>query len=163
MSLYKSNKFYKKLINNFDGIIILNSHYYLMRVFYEDTDAGGIVYHSNYLNYFERARTSLLNLLNLDQKKLNDDKGLSFIVREVNLNITNSFHLNDFIIIETRLKYAKNSCINLEQLAWSVNKEVQKDILKVKSDIQIVMIDNRNKVKKIKDILFHPFFNNKVN
>ncbi len=159
MSLYKSNKFYKKLINNFDGIIILNSHYYLMRVFYEDTDAGGIVYHSNYLNYFERARTSLLNLLNLDQKKLNDDKGLSFIVREVNLNITNSFHLNDFIIIETRLKYAKNSFITLEQLAWSIDKNFKLNVMCVKGSIQIVMIDKKNKVRKIKNILTNSFFN----
>ena len=42
-------------------------------------------------------------------------------------------------------------------------KNFEKDKLKVKSDLQIVMIDKKNKVKKIKDILFHPFFSNKVN
>ena len=45
-----------------NGKIIYNDHYYITRIFYEDTDAGGIVYHANYLKYFERARTSLLNL-----------------------------------------------------------------------------------------------------
>ena len=49
--------------NNLDGKLINNKHYYPIKIFYEDTDAGGIVYHSNYLKYFERARTSLLNLL----------------------------------------------------------------------------------------------------
>ena len=58
-------------INNLiNGEIINDTHYYVTRIFYEDTDAGGIVYHANYLKYFERARTSLLNLINIDQKQL---------------------------------------------------------------------------------------------
>ncbi len=160
MTIDKTQNFYKKLIDNFNGIIIDNNHYYLIRVFYEDTDSGGIVYHSNYLNYFERARTSILNLLNLDQKRLYDEKGLSFVVREVSLKITNSFYLNDFIIIESRLKYAKNSYITLDQLAWSIDKDFKLDVLCVKGSIQIVMIDNNNKVRKINKILTNSFFNN---
>ena len=135
----------------------------MIRVFYEDTDVGGVVYHANYLKYFERARSSLLNSLGINQQDLIIKKNLKFVVRELNLKIVNSFELNDLILTETRLKDAKNSCINLEQFAWSVNKNFEKDKLKVKSDLQIVMIDNKNKVKKIKDILFHPFFSNKVN
>ena len=61
-------------------------------------------------------------------------------------------------MIETRHKYAKNSCIFLEQLAWSIKEDYQKDVLKVKSEIQIVMIDNKKNVKKIQSILYHPFF-----
>ena len=57
-------------LQNLDGIIQGNEHYYYLRVYYEDTDAGQIVYHTNYLKYFERARTSLLNLLNIDQLDL---------------------------------------------------------------------------------------------
>ena len=52
-------------LQNLDGIIQGNEHYYYLRVYYEDTDAGQIVYHTNYLKYFERARTSLLNLLKM--------------------------------------------------------------------------------------------------
>ena len=159
MSINETKEFYKKLIENFNGILIQNNHYYLIRVFYEDTDAGGIVYHSNYLNYFERARTSLLNFFNFNQKKLYDNKGLSFVVRQVNLQITNSFHLNDFIIIQSRLKYAKNSSITLEQLAWSIDKDFKLDVLSVKGSIQIVMIDKKNKVRKINNILTNSFFN----
>ena len=62
---------FKSEINNFiNGEIVNNTHHYIIRIFYEDTDAGGIVYHANYLKYFERARTSLLNLIDIDQKKL---------------------------------------------------------------------------------------------
>ena len=53
---------------------------YFCRVFYEDTDSGGIVYHANYLKYFERARTSLLNLMNIDQKNYLMKKGLSLLL-----------------------------------------------------------------------------------
>ena len=52
---------------NLDGIIKNDIHHYVVKVFFEDTDAGQIVYHTNYLKYFERARTSLLNLLKIDQ------------------------------------------------------------------------------------------------
>ena len=55
---------------NLDGFIKENKHYYPLKVFYEDTDAGEIVYHSNYLKYFERARSSLLNLLEISQFNL---------------------------------------------------------------------------------------------
>ena len=48
--------------------------YHNIKVYYEDTDAGGVVYHANYLKYFERARTSLLNLINIDQKQLLEKK-----------------------------------------------------------------------------------------
>ena len=65
----------KSEINNLiNGEIVNNTHHYVTRIFYEDTDAGGIVYHANYLKYFERARTSLLNLINIDQKKLLEKK-----------------------------------------------------------------------------------------
>ncbi len=157
------NLLIKKLSGMSEGHFFEQSYFYLIRVFYEDTDVGGVVYHANYLKFFERARSSLLNSLGINQQDLIIKKNLKFVVRELNLKIVNSFELNDLILTETRLKDAKNSCINLEQFAWSVNKNFEKDKLKVKSDLQIVMIDKKNKVKKIKDILFHPFFSNKVN
>ena len=80
--------------------IINNSHYYALRIFYEDTDAGGIVYHTNYLKFCERARTALLIATNINQKKMLDDNKLAFVVRELNLKMTGSFVLNDIIVIK---------------------------------------------------------------
>ena len=54
-------------LKNLDGFIKDNKHFYNLRIFYEDTDAGEIVYHTNYLKYFERVRSSLLNLLRINQ------------------------------------------------------------------------------------------------
>ena len=158
--LNKNSLYLKKHLNVFDGKILDESHFYCLRVFYEDTDAGGIVYHANYLKFFERARTSLLNCLMIDQNELLHEKGLRFVLREIFLKITGSFKLNDLVLIETRHKYAKNSCIYLEQFAWSLKDDYRKDVLKVKGDIQIIMIDNKKNVKKIQSILYHPFFDN---
>ncbi len=153
-----NNLYLKKQLNISDGKILKGSHFYCLKVFYEDTDAGGIVYHANYLKFFERARTSLLNCLKVNQNELLQDKGLRFVLREIFLKISDSFKLGDTILIETRHKYAKNSFILLEQLAWSMKEGYQKDVLKVKAEIQIVMIDNKKNVKKIQSILYHPFF-----
>ena len=63
-------------LQNLDGIIQGNEHHYYLRVYYEDTDAGQIVYHTNYLKYFERARTSLLNILSIDQVDLRNNHNI---------------------------------------------------------------------------------------
>ena len=68
-------------LKNLDGIILDNEHHFYLRAYYEDTDAGQIVYHTNYLKYFERARTSLLNLLNIDQVDLRKNQNINLVVR----------------------------------------------------------------------------------
>ena len=149
----------KSKINSLiNGEIINNTHYFATRIFYEDTDAGGIVYHANYLKYFERARTSLLNLINIDQKELLEKKKLGFVVRDINLRINKSFQLNQILLVKTCLKSAKKSCIVLIHEAYET---IQNTICKnpnVVCEIQIVMINDKNKVKNISKILDHPFF-----
>ena len=146
-------------INNLiNGEIINNTHHYVTRIFYEDTDAGGIVYHANYLKYFERARTSILNLINIDQKQLLEKKKLGFVVRDINLRINKSFQLNQILQVKTCLKSAKKSCIVLKHEAYET---IQNNFCKnpnVVCEIQIVMINDKNKVKDISKILHHPFF-----
>ena len=107
--------------NLINGEIINDTHYYITRIFYEDTDAGGIVYHANYLKYFERARTSLLNLINIDQKQLLEKKKLGFVVRDINLRINKSFQLNQILQVKTCLKSAKKSCIVLKHEAYELS------------------------------------------
>ena len=152
-------KFLKSKVNNFiSGKIINDTHYYIIRIFYEDTDAGGIVYHANYLKYFERARTSLLNLINIDQKQLLEKKKLGFVVRDINLRINKSFQLNQILLVKTCLKSAKKSCIVLKHEAYETFQDTISENPNVVCEIQIVMIDEKNKVKDITKILDHPFF-----
>ena len=104
--------------HNLDGVINNNRHQYVVRVFYEDTDSGQIVYHTNYLKYFERARTSLLNLLKIDQINLKKNYDIILVVRKADIKWLKPAILNDTLIIETCLKYAKNSSITINQLAY---------------------------------------------
>ena len=144
--------------NNLDGKLINNKHYYPIKIFYEDTDAGGIVYHSNYLKYFERARTSLLNLLKIDQIKLSKKHDSKLVVRKGDIIWHKPAKLNDTLLIETCLKYAKNSSLTLEQKAF-INNKNETDLL-VTGLFQIVAVNDNFKVKRIKSILQSNFFNN---
>ena len=144
--------------NNLDGKLINNKHYYPIKIFYEDTDAGGIVYHSNYLKYFERARTSLLNLLKIDQIKLSQKYDTKLVVRKGDIIWHKPAKLNDTLLIETCLKYAKNTSITLEQKAF-INNENETDLL-VTGLFQIVAVNDNFKVMRIKSILQSNFFNN---
>ena len=145
---------------NINGIVKNNRHYYIVKVFYEDTDAGQIVYHSNYLKYFERARTSLLNLLKIDQMNLKKNHDIILVVRKADIQWCKPAILNDTLLIETCLKYAKNSSITIQQLAYrhcDMNKT--KELL-VSGVIQIVAMNSSFKVRRINKILKNPFFQN---
>jgi len=110
------------------------------------------------LKYYERARTSLLNLIDIDQKQLNKKKKLGFVVRDINLRINKSFQLNQILLVKTCLKSAKKSCIVLKHEAYETILGTISENPYVSCEIQVVMINDKNKVKDISKVLHHPFF-----
>ena len=148
-------------LQNLDGIIQGNEHHYYLKVYYEDTDAGQIVYHTNYLKYFERARTSLLNLLNIDQVDLSKKYNINLVVRKADLIWHKPALFNDTILIKSCLKYAKNTSITIFQQAFRFCEIEEINELLVSGTIQIVAINKEFKVKKINKILTSKFFQNK--
>lgn len=74
-----------------------------VRVFYEDTDAGGVVYHSNFLNFCERARTEWLRQLTIGRERLQHEFGLMFVVRRAQIDWRRPARLDDLLMVETRL------------------------------------------------------------
>ena len=148
-------------LQNLDGIIQGNEHHYYLKVYYEDTDAGQIVYHTNYLKYFERARTSLLNLLDIDQVDLSKNHNINLVVRKADLMWHKPALFNDIILIKSCLKYAKNTSITIYQQASRFCEKKEKDELLVSGTIQIVAINKEFKVKRINKILRSKFFQNK--
>ena len=146
---------------NLDGCIKYDKHYYPIKVFYEDTDAGEIVYHTNYLKYFERARTSLLNLLKIDQLNLKKEHDIILVVRKAEVFWHKPAKLNDTLLIETCLKYAKNSSITINQLAYHHSDKGKANELLVSGIIQLVAINSQFKVKRVSRILKNNFFQNK--
>ena len=150
----------KNNFQNLNGIIQGNEHFYYLKVYYEDTDAGQIVYHTNYLKYFERARTSLLNLLKIDQVDLRKKYDINLVVRKADLIWHKPAILNDTILVKSCLKYAKNTSITVNQVAYRFFDIDKKNELLVSGKIQIVAINKEFKVKKIKKILNNDFFQN---
>ena len=147
---------------NLDGIIKNNIHHYVVKVFFEDTDAGQIVYHTNYLKYFERARTSLLNLLKIDQINLKKNLDIILVVRKADIKWFKPAILNDTLLVETCLKYAKNSSITINQLAYRYCEMNKTKELLVSGIIQIVAMSSSFKVKRINKVLKNPFFQNNL-
>jgi acyl-CoA thioester hydrolase len=74
------------------------------RVYYEDTDAGGIVYYANYLKFAERARTDALRALGIQQSQLRAERGLIFVVTRVEVDYRRPARLDDEITVETLLR-----------------------------------------------------------
>ena len=81
-----------------------NTFTFPIRVFYEDTDAGGVVYHSNYLNFCERARTEWLRSLGNARGALKEQFGVQFAVRRARIEWMKPARLDDYLVIETRLQ-----------------------------------------------------------
>ncbi|USD64325.1 tol-pal system-associated acyl-CoA thioesterase [Vibrio sp. SCSIO 43136] len=79
-------------------------------VYYEDTDAGGVVYHSNYLKYFERARTELLRSIGVSQQVLLD-QNIGFVVRHMDIDFIQGARLDDHLTVKTTISELKRATI----------------------------------------------------
>lgn len=86
-----------------------------IRVYYEDTDAGGVVYHSNYINFFERARTEWLRDLGFEQDTLRKNDQTVFVVRKVEAEYLKPALFNDEIIATASVEKTGRSSIELSQ------------------------------------------------
>ena len=86
----------------------MKNFFWPVRVYYEDTDAGGVVYYANYLKFFERARTEWLRGMGLDQVKLAQEEGLIFVVRRALLDFARPARLDDLLEVTVEpLKVAR--------------------------------------------------------
>jgi acyl-CoA thioester hydrolase len=88
-----------------------------VRVYYEDTDAGGIVYHANYLRYFERARTDWLRSLGAVHTELDAQHGLVFVVRDMAIDYAAPARLDDELLIDVHVLEARRASMRLAQHA----------------------------------------------
>lgn len=85
------------------------------RVYYEDTDAGGIVYYANYLKFAERARTEYLRDHKLTNSDLMDNEGIGIVVRHVEMDLNASARLDDQLVIETSVTDARRASFTMRQ------------------------------------------------
>ena len=78
-------------------------HFFPLRVYYEDTDAGGIVYYANYLKFAERGRTEFLRTLGIEQQRVRAETGLMFVMHEGEIKYKKPARLDDILVVETVL------------------------------------------------------------
>lgn len=86
-----------------------------VQVYYEDTDAGGVVYHSQYLNFMERARTEFLRGIGFSQTALKDDLGILFVVRDIQIRFRKPAKFDDALNVHTKLVNVGRSLLAFEQ------------------------------------------------
>lgn len=109
-------------------------------IYWEDTDAGGIVYHANYLKYMERARTEILNRLQLSQEAIRKDaNGLLFVVANADLKFHQPAVLCDHLRVHTTIRKVRYASIEFEQRIY------RQDALITTGLIRIACVDAQTK------------------
>ena len=124
-------------------------HIYKTKVYYEDTDAGGIVYYARYLHFIERARSEMIyDHLKLNHKQLKDQFNTIFVVRECNVKYLKSANFEDKLEVKT--KVVKKSPVRLNLL-----QEVSRDNeILVTALVELAVIDSNGSVSKVpRDLL----------
>ncbi len=86
-----------------------------MRVYYEDTDAGGVVYHGNYLKFFERARTERLRALGFEQDDLREKEGIVFVVRSMEVQFIKPARFNDALRVTADATDVRRASLTFDQ------------------------------------------------
>lgn len=90
-------------------------HRFSYRVYYEDTDAGGVVYYANYLKFAERARTDMLRGLGISQSALLQEEGIAFVVRHVEADLRKPARLDDLLTVETHIDTISGASLVMHQ------------------------------------------------
>ena len=112
-----------------------------LRVYWEDTDAGGIVFYANYLKYFERARTEWLRHLGLEQHILRQQTGGMFVVSDAQISYKQPAVLDDVLRVSAHLTQSGRASLLIEQQAHRVNPEGGPDVLLCQGQIRIGWVD----------------------
>ena len=111
-----------------------------IRIYWEDTDAGGIVFYANYLKFFERARTEWLRSLGVEQQALKDEIGGMFVVSETQLKYFSPARLDDLLEVTAQTSESGRASMVLTQQAW-LNSEGQRKLL-AEGTIRIGWVDS---------------------
>lgn len=110
-----------------------------VRVYYEDTDAGGVVYYANYLRFMERARTEWLRTLGIEQDDLREREGLLFVVRSVSIEYLRSARLDDVLEVTVELAALGRASLVVRQEIFRRDGERCGELLS-KGEVRIVCI-----------------------
>jgi len=125
--------------------------YHNVKVYYEDTDAGGIVYYANYLKYLERARTEALATIGLSNVQIKEKFGALIIVKSCNIEFKKSAYLEDNLNIRSFIK-------SVTKTSFVMNQFISKDDnIIVEAQVHLVFVNDKSKPVKVPQIIFDNF------
>jgi acyl-CoA thioester hydrolase len=125
--------------NPLDGEIRDGRHHQQVRVYYEDTDFSGVVYHASYLRFMERGRTNYLRLIGADHRALFEQAaaeapGFAFVVRHMSIDFKKPAHMDDVLDIVTTPEEVKGASVTLNQ------KVMRSEDLIVEAHVQVAFV-----------------------
>jgi acyl-CoA thioester hydrolase len=125
--------------------------FHKLKVYYEDTDAGGVVYYANYLKFIERARTEALVTLGFNNKKIKEDFGSLIIVKSCNIEYKISANLEDELIIRSFIK-------SITKTSFFMNQFISRgEDLIAEAKVRLVFVNIQGKPVRIPSTLFQDF------
>ena len=125
--------------------------YHKLKVYYEDTDAGGVVYYANYLKFLERARTEALVTLGFNNKKIKKDFDALIIVKSCNIEYKISAYLEDELNVRSFVKSVTKTSFFMNQFILRGEDSI------AEAKVQLVFINKEGKPIKIPNNLFEDF------
>ena len=128
-----------------------NNFFHKLKVYYEDTDSGGVVYYANYLKFLERARTEALYSIGYSNKKVKDDFESLIIVKSCNIEYKKSAYLEDELTIRSFVKSISKTSFSMSQIITRGDDKI------VDAHIQLVFVDTKGKPKKIPEEIYSKF------
>ena len=128
------------MTSDLSGIIKQKTHFFQIRVFYEDTDFSGIVYHANYLKFAERGRTNFLRFLGINHSDLiNSDEPKYFVVYKMNSKFIGTSTIDDILEVRSNFK-------GIEGVRLKIDQDIYKEEKKVFSaNIEFALLDKSTK------------------
>lgn len=121
------------------GQLADGEHRFPLRIYYEDTDAGGIVYYARYLQFAERARTEILRLAGIEQSALRAQHDVVFAVRRCEIDYRRPARLDDLVEVRSRLTALRGAKLSAAQSIWRAGEE----LVRLAVEIAAVRADGR--------------------
>ena len=122
-----------------------------IKVYYEDTDAGGVVYYANYLKFLERARTEALFTIGFNNKKIKEDYGALIVVKSCNIEYKKPSYLEDELKIRSFVKSITKTSFFMSQF---ISRDEE---LIVEAKVHLVFVDKNGKPIKVPEDIFKDF------
>ena len=131
------------------GIWLDNTHRYRTRIYYDATDAGGIVYHADYLVLAEHARTESLRSCEINQIDILEEQGVTLAVRYCSIDFKNPARLDDLIEIQTKFNSVSGAKFEANQTIHKIIDGIVDDGWLVQLNVQLVCINSRGRATRL--------------